>query len=91
METALGNLAGKLTGLLVALSIPVGMLWLGWGTFKALLTGGAERAVQALVVRAILMGVLLAALLHLSETFALVQLLGGALFQTIGDAIRGAF
>jgi hypothetical protein len=88
---AVGTLAGKLTGLLVVLSIPVGGLWLAWGTFKALLAGGAERAVQQLVVRAILMGLLVAMLTHMDQTFALVQLVGGALFQTIGDAVRGAF
>ncbi len=88
---AFGTLAARLTGVLVTVAAPIGLLWLGWGCLKALMTGGAERAVQTFFIRAVIMGVLLAVLANLPTTLSVVTMVGGALFQTITSAIQGAF
>jgi hypothetical protein len=85
---ALSGVATKLTNVLVLLATPLASLWLAWGTFKALLSGGAERALSTLIVRALIMGVLLGVLTHIPETFAIVQAIGGFLLQTVLDAFR---
>jgi hypothetical protein len=87
---AFGSLAGRLTGVLVALSVPVASLWLAWGVFKGLLTGGVERALQQLIVRALIMGVMLGVLTHLPDTVAVVAALGTAILETVLQAFQGA-
>ena len=89
MET-FGALLGKLTALMVLAALPIGTLWVCWGTLEAIIGGAADRAVQTLVVRAIVVGVLIAALVHLPDTMALLTGLGGVIFQTVFDAIREA-
>jgi hypothetical protein len=88
---AFGVLAAKLTGALVTIATPIGLLWLGWGCLKALMTGGAERAVQTFLVPALIIGVLLAVLANLPTMMSVVTTIGAALFQTIVQSIQGAF
>lgn len=87
---ALGTLAARLTGLLVSLAAPLGLLWLGWGTLKALLTGGTDRALTTLLMRGLIVGVLVAILGNLPATFGVFTSLGDAILQTVLQAFQGA-
>lgn len=88
---AFAVLAARLTGLLVTVAGPLGLLWLGWGTIKALLSGSTDRALQTLLIRGLIVGVLIAVLNNLPATFAMFSGIGASLLQTVLDAVRGAF
>lgn len=88
---AFAVLAARLTGLLVTIATPLGLLWLGWGTLKAVLTGSTDRALQTLLVRGLIVGILVAVLNNLPATFDALSDIGASVLTTVLDAIRGAF
>ena len=84
-------LAARLTGLLVTVATPLGLLWLGWGTLKAVLTGSTDRALQTLVVRGLILAVLIGVLNNLPSTFGVLTDIGEAILHAVLDGVRGAF
>jgi len=88
---AFGTLAVRLTGMLGGLATPVALLWVAWGTLRALLGGSSDRALQQLLMRGLIAGVLLAVLNNLPATFATLSLVGNAILQAVLSAFSGAF
>ena len=88
---AFDHFLARATGLLVGLGTPLGLLYLAWGAFKGLASGGTERALQELVKRAIILGILVGVLTHLPGVFDLAHHLGDALVAAVLDSSRGLF
>ena len=63
---------------------------IAWKFLMLILSGGNERQLGQLFKTLIVFGVAIAVMTNLPETVALVTTVGGALFHTVVDAIRGA-
>jgi hypothetical protein len=66
------------------------MVAISWKFLMVIVSGGNERAFAQLFKTLLVFGLSIAVMTHLPETVELVQTVGGALFRTVVDAVRGA-
>jgi hypothetical protein len=93
MELGTGAFAGLTNGLvrlLVQAASAVVLVVLGWKFLSVLLTGGSERAIKGLLVSLVIIGVCVAALANLQGTAGIVLLVGQAVWNALGEAVRGS-
>ena len=83
LGVVIGGLLGNIAGFVV-------MVVVGWLILKVLFKGGDTRAVQELVIRGILIGVAVAAIMNLGTTVGLVTSIGATIFNEVANAVRAS-
>jgi hypothetical protein len=87
---ALVRLGVTVTTLLAQAAGVAAAVVIAWKFLMVILSGGSERALGQLIRMLLIMGVAIAVMSHTGETVELVTTLGGALFRTVMNAVRGA-
>ena len=87
---ALARLGTTAVGLLAQAAGIAMAVVIAWTFLMLILSGGNERALGQLLRTLLVFGIAIAVLSTPTATVELVTALGGALFQTVVDAARGA-
>jgi hypothetical protein len=87
---ALVRLGATVTTLLAQAAGVAAAVVISWKFLMLVVSGGSERALGQLLRMLLILGIAIAVMTHIPETVELVTNLGGAIFRTVADALRGA-
>lgn len=87
---AFARLAEVIIRLVVQGAMAVAMVVIAWRLLCVLFSGGSERAIRGVIVSLLIVGVTVAALGNLSQTFGIVVGVGQSIWSVLGQAVSGA-